>query len=441
MQAIILAAGESSRFWPLNSKNKSLFKIMGEPLICWTIESLKKIGIKNIIIIQNSDKNIENELKNYKFSNCNIKYVIQKKPLGMGNALWQAKDLLKNSFLVLDVTKIDIDEIVKNNNLKSKIILFGQKTKTPELFGMMRLKENKILEIVEKPKKGEEPSDIRVIGIYILEPNFFKIYKKVKKHQYDFEDALSLYAKENNIKAQILDENKNAPSLKYAWHLFGVEKYLFDKFLKTKIEKTAKIAKSAVIEGKVHIGNNVKIFENAVIKGPCWIGDNCIIGNNSLIREYSNLESDTLIGANAEIARCIFQENVHTHSGFFGDSIFGSGCRIGAGTITANARIDRDEIKSIVKKEKIKTGLKSLGVIAGQNVKIGINSSLMPGILIGSNCLIGPSTVVRKNIPDDTTFYTKSEEVIKKNKKSFLNLCLKKLKSRQRKLKKNGRRF
>ena len=425
-QAIILAAGESSRFWPLNSKNKSLFKIMGKPLIWRTIESLKKIGIKDIIIIQNPDRNIENELKNYKFLNCNIKYVIQKKSLGMGNALWQAKDLLKNSFLLLDVTRVDIDEIIQNskfkiqnNNLKSKIILFGQKTKTPELFGMMRLNKNEVLEIIEKPEKGKEPSDIRVVGIYILEPNFFKIYKKIKKRQYDFEDALSLCVKENNTRVQIhiLDKNKNTPSLKYTWHLFNVEKYLFDKFLKTKIEKTAKIAKSAVIEGKVYIGKNVKIFENAVIKGPCWIGDNCIIGNNSLIREYSNLENDTLIGANAEIARCIFQENIHTHSGFFGDSIFGNGCRIGAGTVTANARIDRDEIKSIVKEKKVNTGLKSLGIIAGENVKIGINSSSMPGILIGSNCLIGPATVVRKNISDNTTFYAKFEEVIKKNKK------------------------
>ena len=426
MQAVILAAGESSRFWPLNSKNKSLLKIMGQPLIWWTIESLKKIGIKNIIIIQGPDKNIENELKNYKFSNCDIKYVIQKESKGMGNALWQARNLLKNSFLVLDVARIDIDEIIQNSkfkiqndNLKSKIVLFGQKTKTPELFGMMRLKENKVLEIIEKPKKEKKPSDIRVVGIYILEPNFFKIYKKVKKHQYDFEDALSLYVKENNTRAQIhiLDENQNAPSLKYAWHLFNVEKYLFDKFLKRKIEKTAKIAKSAVIEEKIHIGKNVKIFENAVIKEPCWIGDNCIIGNNSLIREYSNLENDTLIGANAEIARCIFQENVHIHSGFFGDSIFGNGCRIGAGMITANARIDREKIKSIVKEKKVNTGLKSLGIIAGENVKIGINSSVMPGILIGSDCLIGPATVVRKNIPDNTTFYTKFEEVIKKNKK------------------------
>ena len=48
-QAVILAAGESSRFWPLNQRHKSLIKIMGRPLIWYTIEGLKKAGIKEIL--------------------------------------------------------------------------------------------------------------------------------------------------------------------------------------------------------------------------------------------------------------------------------------------------------------------------------------------------------------------------------------------------------
>jgi bifunctional UDP-N-acetylglucosamine pyrophosphorylase/glucosamine-1-phosphate N-acetyltransferase len=395
---------------------------MGRPLIWWTIESLKNAGIKDIIIIQSPDKNIEQELKNYKFKNLKIKYVIQKEPKGMGNALWQAKDLIKNNFFVMHAYHFDIDEFVKpmikkQKEVKLKLILLGKKIDKPWKYGIVGFDnkiKDKVVQLVEKPSQGKEPSDIGLKGIYLLPKDFFGYYKKVKKHQYDFEGTLQLYMKNNDIR--IIITQKEVPSLKFPWESFQTTKQLFDKFLKRKIEKTAKIAKSAVIEGKVYLGKNVKIFENAVIKGPCYIGDNCIIGNNSLIREYSNLENDTLIGANAEIARCIFQENVHTHSGFFGDSIFGSGCRIGAGTITANARIDRDEIKSIVKEKKVNTGLKSLGIIVGENVKIGINSSSMPGILIGSNCLIGPATVVRKNISDNTTFYTKFKEVIKENK-------------------------
>jgi bifunctional UDP-N-acetylglucosamine pyrophosphorylase/glucosamine-1-phosphate N-acetyltransferase len=166
---------------------------------------------------------------------------------------------------------------------------------------------------------------------------------------------------------------------------------------------------------KVFIGKNVTIFPGAVIKGPSYIGDNSIIGNNALVRDYSNLEEGALIGANAEIARCLFQKNIHTHSGFFGDSIFGEETRLGAGIVTANVKLDREEIASIVKGEKVMTGHKHLGVIVGQNTKIGINTSLMPGILIGPNCIIGPNTVVFKNLEDNHKFYTRFEGVTEEN--------------------------
>ncbi len=172
------------------------------------------------------------------------------------------------------------------------------------------------------------------------------------------------------------------------------------------------------IEGNVHIGKNVKIFENAVIKGPCYIGDNCVIGNNSLIRDYTNLENNVLIGALAETTRAIFQEDVHTHAGYFGDSIFGKGCRIGAGTITANVRTDRGEVivKSKIKnkKSKINTGLNSLGVIMGENTKTGVHCSFMPGVLIGSNCQIGPGSVIFENVEDNTVLFTEFKNVKKK---------------------------
>jgi UDP-N-acetylglucosamine diphosphorylase/glucosamine-1-phosphate N-acetyltransferase len=417
MQAVILAAGESSRFWPLNYQHKSLFKIMDKPLIWYTIEGLRKAKIKEVIIVQSPKKDVEKELKNYKFSNLKIEYIIQKEPKGMGNALWQARNLLKGKFLVLNAERVDSDEILKSSKHYQRLIsgtkqkfsalLFGQKTENPQLFGIARIKGDRILEIVEKPEKGKEPSDIKIIGIYLLELSFFNIYQKVERQMYDFEIALSEYMKRNYVKLEILKKPEaETPSLKYPWHLFKVEKYLFDRFLKKKIEKSAKILRNVIIDGQVYIGKNVKVFEGAIIKGPCYIGDNSIIGNNSIIREYTNLGNNVLIGALAEVTRSIFQENVHCHSGYFGDSIFGRGCRIGAGTITANVRIDRGEIKSVVKGEKINTGLNHLGCIVGENTRTGIHCSFMPGVLIGSNCQIGPNSIVFENIKDSTIFYT-----------------------------------
>ena len=418
-QAVILAAGKSSRFWPINQSHKSLTKIMGKPLIFYTLRGLQKTGISEAVIVQGPKKDVEKNLSCYKF-NLKIKYIVQPKPKGMGNALWQAQKLLKERFLVLNAERVNVGEVLKEAKIKiekskQEGLLFGQKTKTPELFGVVRFQKNKVLQIIEKPKKGKEPSDIKVVGIYILGRKFFEAYQKTKKHTYDFEDALSQYIKKNNVGLIILKKKeKEALTLKYPWHLFRVEQYLFNRFLEKKIEKSAKVSKKATIEGKVYIAKNVKIFENAVIKGPCYIGEESIIGNNVLIRNYVNLEKEALIGANSEITRSIFQKNVHVHSNFIGDSILAKGCRFGAGTITANVRIDREPVKMTLLKKKIQSGLKSLGCIVGEQTKLGINCSLMPGVMIGSNCIIGPASLIKENIKEQTIFYTKFKSVKKK---------------------------
>ena len=407
-QAVILAAGESSRFWPLNYRHKSLFYLMGRPIIFWNLKGIEEAGIKKVIIVQSPKEDVEEELKKFNFKKLKIKYVIQPKPLSTGDALWQARNYLKSPFFLLNADVLNSKEILKEMLKKikkeKKPVLAGQKTKTPWLFGMMKLRGDRILEIVEKPKKGKEPSEIKVVGVYYLEPKYFYYYQKVKKNPHDLEDALSEYMKENEVKVALIkkEEEETPAFLKYPWHLFNLRKYLFDNFLENKIEKSAKISKNVIIEGKVYIGKGTKILEGAVIKGPCYIGENCIIGNNSLIREYTDLENNVIIGAFCEVARSIFQEGSTTHSGYFGDSIVGKNTKIGAGTITSNVRLDRGEIFSEVKGEKINTRLKSFGAVIGENTFIGTKVNIMPGKFIGSNCLIYPNSLIKENIKDNT---------------------------------------
>jgi len=419
-QAVILAAGESSRFWPLNYRHKSLFYLMGKPIIYWSLKGIEEAGIKKAIIVQSPKKDIEEELKKFKFKKLRTIYVIQPKPLSTGNALWHARNFLKTPFFVLNADVLNskeiLNEMIKKIKKEKKPVLAGQKTKTPWLFGMMKLKGERIVKIVEKPKKGEEPSDVKVVGVYYLEPKFFLYYQKVKKGPYDLEDALSEYMRENDVKVVLINksEEETPAFLKYPWHLFSLRKYLFDNFLKETIEKTAKIAKNVVITGKVYIGKNTKVLEGAIIKGPCYIGNNCLIGNHSLVRDYSNLEDNVIVGAFCEITRSIFQKNSTTHSGYFGDSIVGENTHIGAGTITSNVRLDRGEIFSEVKGIRINTGLRSFGSVIGRNTYVGTKVNIMPGKFIGSNSKIGPNSIIFKNLKDNTIFYVKFKEIKKK---------------------------
>lgn len=390
MQALILAAGESSRFWPLNYQYKVLFKIMGKPLIYYTMEALKKAGIKDIIIVQGPQKEIEEELKNHQVGS-NIKYVIQPEPKGMGDAVMKARHLISGPFLVVHGHKVDVGEHLKEMRKKQQeIVLLGVKTNQPWLYGILEINGDKVKSLVEKPEKGKEPSNIKIAGVYLLPPSFFDYYQRVPEHQYSFEDALNLYMKENKVTVAVAEEDFS--SLKYPWHLFSLTKYLFDQYLCK----------------KVYLRKNVKILKGAVVQGPCYIGDDCVIGNHALVRDYTNLEESVMVGAQSEVTRCLFQKNVHVHSGYFGDSILGENCRVGAGTVTGNVRLDRGEIRD--------TGLSSLGAIVGKNSHLGINTSLMPGVLIGSHSAIGPASVVFEDIENNTTFYTEFKNIVKKHK-------------------------
>ena len=389
-QAIILAAGESSRFWPLNYQNKALFKIMGKPLIWHTIEGLRKAGIKEFIIVQGPQKDIEKELSS--FFKEDIKYVVQQEHGGMGDAVLIARELIKGPFLVVHGHKVDAGDYLKpmiNKVAQSGagLVLLGTKTGQPQLYGILAMEGDEVKDLIEKP--NQDVPGVRVIGMYLLPVNFFDYLGRVSEGHYSFESALNVYFKEKDARVEMIDSDFS--SLKHPWQVFSLAKYLLDKNLG---------------DQKVHVGKNTKIFEGAVIKGPCYIGDNCVIGNNALVREYTDLEDGAVVGAQAEVARCVFQDDAHVHSGFFGDSVLGKNCRVGAGTVTGNIRLDRGEIKE--------TGLNSLGVIVGNNTHIGINVSLMPGVLIGSNCVVGPGTVVFENIEDNTTFYTKFEKVLEK---------------------------
>jgi acetyltransferase-like isoleucine patch superfamily enzyme len=69
-------------------------------------------------------------------------------------------------------------------------------------------------------------------------------------------------------------------------------------------------------------------------------------------------------------------------------------------------------VKATVKEKEVDTGLSFLGATIGDKAKIGIHVSTMPGVIIGSDAVIGPDTQVAKNVPPKVKYYTKFKEII-----------------------------
>lgn len=416
MQAVILAAGQSSRFYPYNHSHKSLVKILGKPIILHTIESVKKSGIRNIILIVSKDPEIKKILGDGKAFGVNIQYVVQKEPTGAGNGLLLGEKLIKENFFLLNVSHVDFWEfkelILAKKSKNDMAILLARREENLQKFGVLKIDRDRVIDIIEKPKKGEEPSNLRLIGIYLFTKDFLKTLRQTPDEHYRLEKAIFNFSKNHPVK--FAETEKEVPSLKYSCDLFGIKNYLF-KNIKKSIGKNVKIAKSSEIIGNVVIQDEVEIMEGSRIKGPCFIGKKSVVGNNVVLRNNTDIGENCVIGANMEVKNSLIMKGTKVHSGFIGDSIIGENCRIGAGFSTANVRLDRQSVKTKVNGEEINTALKNLGMIVGRNVKIGIRASTMPGVIIGENAVIGPSTVVLQNVPQDSKYYTKFKEVIVKN--------------------------
>src|SRR3989344_326947 len=108
-QAVILAAGKNERFWPLgNSKHKCMYEIMGKPILFYTIQELKKTGIRDIVIvISPKDCSIQNYFGNGKKIGVAISYVTQQEARGMGDGVLSAKRYLNDAFFLLNASSTE----------------------------------------------------------------------------------------------------------------------------------------------------------------------------------------------------------------------------------------------------------------------------------------------------------------------------------------------
>jgi bifunctional UDP-N-acetylglucosamine pyrophosphorylase/glucosamine-1-phosphate N-acetyltransferase len=277
-------------------------------------------------------------------------------------------------------------------------------TNTPDKYGIVDLKNNRVCGVVEKPEKGKEPSNMRLIGTYLFSKDFLTILSNTPLSNYSLELAIDKVAKDGKVGfVQLAD---NMPSLKYPWDLLDLKDSIF-LGIKYHIEPSAIIEKTALLKGdNIFIGKNTRICDFSIIEAPAYIGDNVTVGAYSQIRGGTILEDGVQIERYADVKSSVIGKNTHVHSGFIGDSVIGKNCRIGAEFVTANKRLDRRSVGIVVKGEKVDSGKNNIGVFMGNDVKVGIRVSTMPGTVVGDNSNIYPGVIMNG-------FFEKESDVTK----------------------------
>lgn len=421
--AVVLAGGTGTRFWPFQT-DKNLFPFLDKKLFNFSVVSALPPEVNRIVVVANTD--------NYDyFTNLDFgkpkKVVIQKDAKGMADALNSVKEYVQNSSLLIMIADHLVDP-----NLCSQVIARAKKTgvfgvlpgwKVSSYFpgGYLKLDGEKITGIAEKPGAGNTPSSyVYISGTYIENSDeLFAVMDKTTSSSDDvYEKTLTNLMQNHDF---IMEPYQGISStLKYPWDVLNVMDDLLKTRVVAKVGKNVIIKNNVVIEGNVEIADNVKIFENSKIVGPCYIGENTIVGNNNIIRD-SCIGADCVTGFNTDITRSYIGNDCWFHSNYVGDSILENNISMGSGTVLANLRLDEGNITSAVKGVKIDSQRNKLGSCIGSNVRIGVNVSVMPGIKIGSNSMIGAGSVIAADIPNDTFCFTKSSLELKKNTQKIIS--------------------
>lgn len=402
---IILAGGKSTRFWPLTDKN--FFCFLSRQLLSYQIEKFLPHA-ENIFIVANRDNNHKADLVSSLYKNITV---LKQKEEGQAMAILSACNKVFGEALIINNSdifneKIIFSEIAKKRN-KYKLILTAKKMKEYFPGGYLKLNGKDVIKLVEKPAPDKRPSDVvRLVVDYFADfGEFIEILKKLKAPNKDgaYEDVLNTYISKTST--AYINYSDYWYFLKYPWHVLSIMRFFLGNlesiFPKSdNINKKIIIDKTAIIKGNVYLEEGVKVQAYAKIAGPCYIGKNSVVGNYALIRE-SMIGEKCMIGGYSEIARSYLGNNVWLHRNYIGDSIIENNVLLGAGSVFANFRFDEKEIKSKVKGFEINTGFTKLGAMVGSFVKFGINSSIMPGVKIGSNNFINPNALVKKDIITD----------------------------------------
>ena len=213
-KGIILAGGTGSRLSPLTKvTNKQLLPLYDKPLIFYPLSILMLAGIKDILIITNPNEDINFKIILGNGSNFGIKiqYLAQQKPNGLPEAFIIGEKFInkKNVALILGDNFFYGQGFVKRlknkTKMKSGSTIFTYQVNNPQDYGIVEIKNNKIIKIKEKPKKSK--SNLAITGLYFFDKNVVNFSKKLrpsKRKELEIVDLLKKYLKIKKLKVEFM---------------------------------------------------------------------------------------------------------------------------------------------------------------------------------------------------------------------------------------------
>lgn len=208
-----MAGGTGSRLYPLTKvTNKHLLPVYDRPMIYYPIETLRDAGIKDIMIVSGRGHagHFLELLGSGREFGINLSYAIQEEAGGIAQALALTREFVDDDKMVVmlgdNIFEDNLSEAIeefKKTPIGARVFL--KAVDHPEHYGIARLENDKIIEIIEKPKQFI--GNLAVAGLYLYDNQVWDVIKNLKpsgRGELEITDVNNFYIQQGTMKYDVL---------------------------------------------------------------------------------------------------------------------------------------------------------------------------------------------------------------------------------------------
>lgn len=441
LKVVILAAGKGTR---MRSKlPKVLQPLAAKPLLQHVIDTADLLQNEQVITVIGH----EAELVKQRVTGKALDFVLQDQQLGTGHAVQQAVDHItdEDTALILygDVpltSSETLDDLLSQVSDETPLSLLTIHLDDPSGYGrIIRDQHDQVEAIVEQKDATPEQLDVNEVntGIMAVQGKLLKIWLSQlgsdnAQGEYYLTDIIAMCVQDGfkvatshprgEIEVLGVNDKRQLQQLERRYQQFLADDLMqqgvtlvdasrIDIRGQVDVAMDVQVDANVIFEGKVFLGENVSIGANCYLKNVT-IADNstilpfshledCIIGHNATVGPYARLRPGTKLADDVKIGNFVETKNAKigqgskvNHLSYVGDTLMGSNCNIGAGTITCNY-----------------DGVNKHQTTIGNGVFVGSDTQLVAPVVVGDNATIGAGSTITKAVPADELTLSRSKQL------------------------------
>lgn len=448
LAAVILAAGKGTRM--KSERAKVLHEICGRPLVAFAVDRAYEAGSARVTVVVGHQAEAVRERVAALFADRTPSFALQAEQRGTGHAVMAAReaggfgdgDVLILSGDVPLVTKETLEALVAaRRRANAAVALVATRPASPRGYGrIVQDAHGAVTRIVEEKDASDEERRIGLVnaGLYCVDARFLstaldRLSPQNAQGEYYLTDLVALareadrpvvcietdFAEVSGINDRaelaqaegVLRRELNLAHMRSGVTMRDPATTMID--VGVELGQDCELGPQVSLHGRTRLGRGVRVGQGAILV-DCDIGDGVEIkpyshlekaqvGPRSQIGPFARLRPGTELAEEVHVGNFVETKKARigprskaNHLAYLGDAVIGSGCNVGAGTITCNY-----------------DGVHKHETRLGDGVFIGSDTQLVAPVTLGDGAYVGAGSTITKDVPADALAFTRPPLTIK----------------------------